>query len=104
MIATITCVPRGIINQKRGTFRNGKEFHRVDMLVETNDYIDKWRTNSKMLVVQFMSGDGEKIRLPRVDVPIELTLSVTASNFNNKWMNNVCAMGFKEVTGEAASD
>jgi hypothetical protein len=51
-----------------------------------------------------MSGDGEKIRLPRVDVPIELTLSVTASNFNNKWMNNVCAMGFKEVTGEAVSD
>jgi hypothetical protein len=96
MIATIFCTPRCVVKEKRGTLRNGKEYHRVDILVDTEDGTAS-KPVTKQLVVQFMSGDGEQIRLPRSGARIQLAVSITSSQYNNNWFNNVRALGFLEV-------
>jgi hypothetical protein len=92
-----------VVNEKRGTFQNGKEFHRVDMVVDTEEVYTNRRV-IRQLLVQFLSGDGEYVRLPKLGTPVNITVSVSASKANNRWFNNVKALQFEEITFDNAAN
>jgi hypothetical protein len=92
MIATIKCVVRQLLSERRGTNRNNQEYHRMDFLVEGGG-----GPHSKpySVVATFYSNDGPIDHYPRIGQSITLTVSVTAHRFGDKWYNEVRAVGYE---------
>jgi hypothetical protein len=98
MIATTTGIVKEILNENSGKKRDGGEWTRADVLLETSG--GSLNAKPYQLLISFFSMDGPIVNLPKVGEKISITVSINASNYNGRWYNKVNAMNYEVIPPE----
>jgi hypothetical protein len=95
MITTTQGVVKALLEKKNGKKKDGGDWEKKTFLIETSD--DEHGLRTSALTVDLFSGDGPVVNEPAIGTKVNLTLSITASQYNGKWFNHVAVLHFSEI-------